>query len=156
MANEAELPDVDVDLIRVLEDLLASDQNITARAVARLHPRISAASSVTRSVERTRILKEYQERQAAFRKWRGRPSRLSKAAAADALAQRDLRIAHLEAQVALLTASHLAMIRAVGEVGGFKKWASFYEPYSEIRNRVAEMGGLPDALVAPLPSRRPK
>jgi N-acetylmuramic acid 6-phosphate (MurNAc-6-P) etherase len=36
----------------VLEALLANDDDITARAVARLHPAISAASSITRSPAR--------------------------------------------------------------------------------------------------------
>jgi hypothetical protein len=62
-------------------------------------------------------------------RWRGRPSKLSGVAAAGALADRDIRIAELESQVALLTASHVAMIRAVGELGGFSKWAQFYDSY---------------------------
>jgi len=29
-----------------------------------------------------------------------------------------------------LTSSHLAMIRVVGELGSFRKWAAFYEHYA--------------------------
>lgn len=117
--------DCDPEMRRVLDDLLSRDEDITARAVARLHPQIKAASSITRSKERSRMLAQYQERQAEFRRWRGRPGKLSGDAAASALADRDVRIAELESQVALLTASHVAMIRAVGELGGFSKWAQF-------------------------------
>ncbi|MXV07689.1 MULTISPECIES: hypothetical protein [unclassified Xanthomonas] len=146
----------DPEMSRVLENLLSRDEDITARAVARLHPRIKAASSITRSVERSRMLAQYQERQAEFRRWRGRPGKLSGVAAASALADRDVRIADLESQVALLTASHVAMIRAVGELGGFSKWAQFYESYSGSRERLAQLGALPEAAVESLPQRMPK
>ena len=148
--------DCDPEMRRVLEDLLSRDEDITARAVARLHPQIKAASSITRSKERSRMLAQYQERQAEFRRWRGRPGKLSGVAAASALADRDVRIAELESQVALLTASHVAMIRAVGELGGFSKWAQFYESYSGSRDQLAQLGALPEATVESLPQRRPK
>lgn len=148
--------DCDPEMRRVLDDLLSRDEDITARAVARLHPQIKAASSITRSKERSRMLAQYQERQAEFRRWRGRPGKLSGDAAASALADRDVRIAELESQVALLTASHVAMIRAVGELGGFSKWAQFYESYSGSRDRLVQLGALPEATVESLPQRRPK
>lgn len=146
----------DPEMRRVLEDLLSRDEDITARAVARLHQQIKAASSITRSKERSRMLTQYQERQAEFRRWRGRPGKLSGDAAASALADRDLRIAELESQVALLTASHVAMIRAVGELGGFSKWAQFYESYRSSRDQLAQLGALPEAEVTPIPPRNPK
>lgn len=148
--------DCDPEMRRVLDDLLSRDEDITARAVARLHPQIKAASSITRSKERSRMLAQYQERQAELRRWRGRPGKLSGDAAASALADRDVRIAELESQVALLTASHVAMIRAVGELGGFSKWAQFYESYSGSRDQLAQLGALPEATVESLPQRRPK
>ena len=146
----------DPEMRRVLEDLLSRDEDITARAVARLHPQIKAASSITRSRERSRMLAQYQERQAEFRRWRGRPGKLSGDAAASALADRDVRIAELESQVALLTASHVAMIRAVGELGGFTKWAQFYESYRSSRDQLAQLGALPGAEVTPIPPRNSK
>lgn len=144
---DSSIAESDAEMRQVLDDLLARDEDITARAVARLHPKINAASSITRSVERSRMLAQYQERQAEFRRWRGRPSKLSGVAAAGALADRDVRIAELESQVALLTASHVAMIRAVGELGGFSKWAQFYDSYSGSRDQLASMGALPEAKV---------
>ncbi|WP_222564419.1 hypothetical protein [Novilysobacter antarcticus] len=148
--------DPDPEMRQVLDDLLARDEDITARAVARLHPRINAASSITRSKDRSRLLDEYQKRQAEFRRWRGRPGKLSGVAAASALADRDVRIAALESQVAILTASHVAMIRAVGELGGFSKWAQFYESYRSSRDQLAQLGALPEAEVESLLPRRQK
>ena len=144
----------DLEMREVLDDLLARDEDITARAVARLHPRINAASSITRNADRSRVLAQYQERQAEFRRWRGRPSKLSGTTAASALAERELRIAELESQVALLTASHVAMIRAVGELGGFSKWAQFYESYRASRDHLVQLGALPEAKLESLPPRK--
>ncbi len=67
------------------------------------------------------------------------------------LADKDLRIAELEATVQLLTASHLAMLRAVGELGGFSKWARFYEQYRDARDKLAELGALPEAAIVAMP-----
>lgn len=147
--------DTDPEMLKVLDDLLSRDENITARAVARLHPTISAASSITRSNERSHLLALYQERQREFRRWRGRPGKLS-GAAAGALADRDLYISTLESQVALLTASHVALLRAVGELGGFSKWAQFYDSYRDCRDQLAKLGALPEAAIRTLPPRRPK
>ena len=72
------------------------------------------------------------------------------------MADRDVRIAELKSQVALLTASHVAMIRAVGELDSFRKWAQFYESYSGPREQLAQLGALPKATVESLPQRGPK
>jgi hypothetical protein len=70
----------------ILETLLADDEDITARAVARSHPTIRAASSITRSESRSRLLAEYQQRQADYRRWRVRVARRSGADIAASLA----------------------------------------------------------------------
>jgi len=71
------------------------------------------------------------------------------------LADRDLKIAELEATVQLLTASHLAMLRAVGELGGFSKWAKFYEYHREVRDKLIELGVVPTATMSSLTDERP-
>lgn len=145
----------DEQMREILETLLADDEDITARAVARLHPSIKAASSITRSDSRSRLLAEYQQRQSEYRRWRGRVAKRSGADTAASLADKDIRIAELEATVQLLTASHLAMLRAVGELGGFSKWAKFYEQYREARDKLTELGAVPAATVSPLTSTSP-
>jgi len=127
------------EMVQILEDLLAKDENITARAVARFHPQLKAASSITRSAARSELLACYQHKQAEFRQWRGRVSKRSNSTMATALMEKDMRIAELERQIELLTASHVAMIRAVGELGGFSKWSKFYESYSEARAALSNM-----------------
>lgn len=150
-------PSSDDDQMReILETLLANDEDITARAVARLHPSINAASSITRSESRSKLLAEYQQRQTEYRRWRGRVAKRSGADTAASLADKDIRIAELEATVQLLTASHLAMLRAVGELGGFSKWARFYEHYRDARDKLAELGAIPEATVSPMPADSPK
>jgi len=139
-------PGVDTEMRDVLDDLLARDEDITARAVARLHPRINAASSITRSPSRSQLLSEYQQRQAEFRRWSGRLKRMSRTLATEALTSRDARIAELEAQVALLTASHVAMICAVGELGGFSKWAKFFEHFKDTREHLIQLGALSETV----------
>ncbi|MGO9603115.1 MAG: hypothetical protein ACLQAT_06885 [Candidatus Binataceae bacterium] len=135
--------DDDASMVAVLEDLVARNETITARAVARHHPSIKAASSITRSESRKSLLAKYQEQQRQFRGWQGRISKQSKHKTAEALSKKDLRIVELERQVAQLTASHIAMIRAVGETGGFTKWVQFFHNFSEIRDQLAASHALP-------------
>lgn len=54
-----------------------------------------------------------------------------------------MRIATLTQQVEILTASHVAMIRAVGELGGFSKWAKFFQDYQPIRDTLNTIGAMP-------------
>lgn len=145
----------DVEMRKILEKLLADDEDVTARAVARLHPSIKAASSITRSESRSTLLAEYQHRQSEYRHWRGRVAKRSGADTAASLADKDIRIAELEVTVQLLTASHLAMLRAVGELGGFSKWAKFYEHYRDARDKLAELGAIPTAPVSAIPAEKP-
>jgi len=137
----------------ILEALLAEDRDITARAVARLHPSIKAASSFTRSPSRSRLLAEYQQRQVEYRRWRGRVAKRSSADTAASLADKDIRIAELEADVQLLTASHIAMLRVVGELGGFTKWAKFYEHYRGAHEKLRSLGAIPLPTIPPVPLR---
>lgn len=148
--NETTPSSDDDQMRKILETLLADDEDITARAVARRHPSINAASSITRSESRNKLLAEYQQRQTEYRRWRGRVAKRSSADTATSLADKDIRIAELEATVQLLTASHLAMLRAVGELGGFSKWAKFYEQYREARDKLIELGAVPVATVFPM------
>ncbi len=49
----------------------------------------------------------------------------------------------MEAMVALLTASHVALLRSLGELGGFAKWAAFYERFREARDALQKIGAIP-------------
>jgi hypothetical protein len=143
--------DHDQEMIDVLEALLASDENITARAVARLHPAINAASSITRSEGRSRLLTEYQQRQLQYRSWRGRVGKRSGAEVAAALEHQHYRISELENNLEILVSSHVAMLRSVGAIGGFAKWAEFFETYRNTRKALDSLGAVPDAIVTSMP-----
>ncbi len=78
---------------------------------------------------------------------RGRVAKPSGANTAASSADKDIRIAELEATVQLLTASYLAMLRAVGELEGFSKWARFYDEYRDAREELIGLGAVPTATV---------
>jgi hypothetical protein len=128
----------------ILDTLLTEDHDITARAVARLHPTIKAASSITRSEARAALLSDYQERQREYRKWRGRVGKQSSVDTAAALAKKDQRIAELEINVRVLTTSHLALLRAVGAMGGFGKWAQFFEKHQDVLRTLVDLDAIPE------------
>lgn len=149
--NEAESPDKagssDEGLRKVLDDLLERDETITARAVARLHPTIRHASSITRNKDRVRLLGEYQAKQRELRAYVGRIRKNSKENVAASLVEKDRMISELSAQVEILTASHVALIRVVGELGGMSKWVRFYESYKAVREKLVNMGAIPSAEI---------
>jgi hypothetical protein len=139
--------DADSEMARILAEMLESDETITARAVARKHPAIKHASSVTRSQVRSDLLAQYQERQKQFREWRHRTPKRSRDQLAAQLAQKDSRIAELERQVEILRVSHLAMIRTVGEMGGISKLLNLYDGYREVRSELDRLGVLPQGEI---------
>jgi len=134
---------VDEAMLRILESLLERDVDITARAVARLHPSLKAASSITRSESRSTLLAQYRLRQDEFRRWRGRVGKRAGDQNASTLVDKQSRIDQMETMVALLTASHVALLRSLGELGGFAKWAAFYERFREARDALQKIGAIP-------------
>jgi hypothetical protein len=66
------------------------------------------------------------------------------------LAQKDARIAELERQLEILRVSHIAMMRAVGELGGTSKLLKMYEGYREFRGELQRLGLLDTAEVKTL------
>jgi hypothetical protein len=130
---------INIEIESILQQLLDEDENITARGVVKMHSQLKAASSITRDPIRLALLKCYQGKQVELRNWKTRIGKKSKSKIANDLASRDSRIAELEQQVNLLIASHLAMIKAVGELGGYAKWAGFFENYKVIREKLFEM-----------------
>lgn len=137
---------IDQSFLQILEELLERNDNITARAVARLHPHIGHASTITRNSARSAILAEYQEKQSEIRKYLGRQTKRSKEAIAAELTSKDQRIAELEKQLDILRASHIAMIRAIGEMGGMGKWMKFFEHFKDVRDELTKLGAMPEGL----------
>jgi hypothetical protein len=142
--------DFDPAMSRILSELIENDDNVTARAVARLHPTIRHASTITRSPERSAMLAQAQVKQEQLREWKKRTQRRSQAKTLQALVQKDERIAQLQMQVEVLRASHIAMIRAVGELGGTAKWVKLFDGFSKAREELRTVGAMPNATVTPL------
>jgi hypothetical protein len=147
MTEETKPQSYDPEMESILQEMLERDEDMTARAVARVHPRVKAASSITRNPDRSALLASYQKKQEEYRDWRKRLAKRSRDSTAMDMAEKDIRIKELEQQVEILTASHVAMLRAVGELGGFAKWAQFFESYKEVRDNLAKLGAMPDAEV---------
>lgn len=148
-------PHVDEQFIQILEELLETDEDITARAVARRHPTIRHASTITRNEHRARALAEFQSRQKQLRQHIGRIGKRSKDATASELTKRDELNADLKRKNEALLASHVAMIRVVGELGGMSKWVQFFEQgYRPIRDELYKMNAMPTAEIKNLGSSR--
>jgi hypothetical protein len=135
------------ELISVLEGLLSRNEDVTARAVTRLHTSIRDASGITRHQERRQLLEQYQGRQKQLRKVLGQVQKSGTAVAADKLGQALERVRELESNEAARIASHLAMIHAVAEIGGTAKLQRFYKQYADIRDRLAREGSLSPTFV---------
>lgn len=147
MTDKEKPESYDSEMESILQGMLDRDEDISARAVTRLHSKLSAASSITRNPARSKMLELYQTKQDEFRGWRKRLAKRSRDGSAMDMAEKDVRIVELERQVELLTASHVAMLRAVGELGGFAKWAQFFDTYKEIREDLVKLGAMPEAKV---------
>jgi len=134
------------ELKAVLKGMLDRDEDITARAVTRLHPTLKNASDFTRHSERKALLEEAQTKQGELRKWVGTVKKTGTTVSAEKLQTADERIRELEEDEAARIASHLAMIHAVAELGGTAKLLKFYETYSDIRDRLGKQGALPHSM----------
>ena len=131
------------ELRAILEGLLERNEDISARAIARLHSSVKDASGITRHPERRTLLKNYQLRQQELRTALGNIRRSGTAVAAAQFEAANTRIRELEDSQAARIASHVAMIHAVAEIGGTAKLLQFYKRFASIRDRLAQDCSLP-------------
>jgi hypothetical protein len=139
--------EADPEMVRILKEMLEADETITARAVARKHPAIKYASSVTRHPFRSALLAQFQSQQGQYRTWQARTPKRSREQLAAQLAQKDLRITELEHQVEILQVHSLAMIRTMGELGGIGKLLKLYDGYRDVRDELNRLRVLPQGEV---------
>lgn len=83
-----------------------------------------------------------------MRRFAHRVSKRSKANVAADLEQNQARIRELESQIDLLRASHRAMIRAVGEMGGMQAWMRFFAECQPLLDKLRDIGAMPEPPVA--------
>ncbi|GEM_PF-851759 len=139
--------------IAILDAMLQENETITARAVARRLDGVEHASSITRDSWRNARLADWQARQVELRRMIERTDKSSKSNLAAALERKDARIRELEGRVALLTASHRAMIHAIGEMGGMRAWSRFFERYDAAQDELSRIGAMPTTAPLPLPTK---
>lgn len=134
-------------IVKALEYMLEHGEDITYRAVVRAVEGISAASSITRDHYRRSLVEHFQAMQTERQQWVKRVQKVSQTKTAAQLAAKDLRIDELERQVAILTASHKAMILAVGEMGGMTTWRRFFDEYDRASDELRKhISSPPDGL----------
>lgn len=150
--GESGSPDDELALRNLLTSLLEDDVDITAREVARRHPTIRHASTLTRRPSRRRLIEEFQKRQEELRAWLKRSRERSQKTLLEDLAKRDLQIQELERKIKVLQISCIAMVRVVASLGGMSKLLKFYEGYQSLRNELLRMGLLPEAPILQFPS----
>lgn len=144
------------ELKSILEGLLARDEDVTARAVARLHSTLQEASSVTRNPERRVLLADFQTRQVQLRAAVRGVKRTGTTVAAEKLQASEERIHELELAETARVASHVAMIHAVAELGGTAKLQQFYSKYAQIRDCLSRAEALPAQFMGNVvPIQRP-
>jgi len=142
---------IDRALLDTLTEMLDDGQAISARAAVRRIGSVEHASSLTRDPWRASIIAEFQAEQDRIRKLIQKSDKTSAVNLAAALAREQARVADLESRVALLSASHLALIQAVGEMGGLRAWARFFDSYENAVAGLRELGALPAADLPPVP-----
>jgi hypothetical protein len=133
-------------LIRILEEMLEADLNITAQAVVQRHPDLASASAITRHAGRRALLTTYIEKQRRLRVWAQRTQKTSKQNLTAKLAQQEGLIEDLQDQVRCLVESHLHLMSLVAESGGMRRLRTFYEQQRSLRARLAMSRALPPEL----------
>lgn len=137
--------DLDQSIEEACQELVDADQEVTAREVAR---RVGVSpSSITRDPIRKAVVEAAQAKQTELRAWRKRQAKQSRDRDAESLAEKDLRIAELEQRIDLLTASHKAMVLAIGEFGGMAGWQRFFPHWQHVEEQLREMGAMPSAQI---------
>ncbi|NHZ91055.1 hypothetical protein F2P45_18830 [Massilia sp. CCM 8733] len=137
--------EADTQLTAILESLLAENINISAREVAKRHPEVASASTITRDRARRELLEIYQLRQVELNKWQDRLKKGSKAEVATKLEQQQSRIEQLERNEEILLRGHVSLIAVMAELGGTTKLSSYYNRFSELRDSLAQLNALPES-----------
>lgn len=140
-------PKVDTDnieLAAVLDALLSEDVDITARSVARRHPRLRNASAFTRNLSRMSLIREAQARQNQLRTTLNPHARRVNSLAEElGIARKQLQ--QLEDHRSALIASHAACIRAVMVAGGMSALEEFWKEYRTVGETLRSVSAFPQA-----------
>ena len=136
--------DSHTELSAVLDELLASDIDITVREVARRHPTLHNASAFTRNPKRLVLIQHAQQRQADARRIATTPYVERATTLSEQVKRRSEEVARLESQVKALVASHVACVHAVMLAGGVNALERFWTKYKSIGDAVREVNAVPN------------
>ena len=145
MARKTKDP-LHTELISVLEGMVERNDDVTARAVTRLHSSVKNASDITRHPERKALLDRFQAKQVELRRFAGTVRHSGTSVVAKNLQAMEARIRELEDNEAARVSSHLAMISAMCELGGTAKLMKFYKAYADVRDSLVRQAALPSQL----------
>ena len=129
--------------------LIAANKKVTIRAVA--ERTAMAHTTYSRDLKRKGQITRAQDIQRLA--WTIKQTHHGQAAPHESLALARLRqrLDEVEAHNQLLIASHRAMLRAVGELGGTRAWLRLFATQPDALTSLEEIGALPDN-VTPIPS----
>jgi len=140
------------ELLRILQQLLDENVDISAREIVRRHSSLKHATGITRNPTRTGLVEEWQKLQERVRAAAAAAGPAPAKTLREQLDQHKARIKILEGQVRALVASHAACVRAVYERGGARGLQRFWADYDQIGQTIRALGALPDgAQVLPFP-----
>jgi len=138
-------------LQQLLEAMLHENQDITARAVTRRQgSSFRHASDLTRNTERARLLNSYKNRQAELRALSEKTNKQSRTNLTRHIGRLEEECNESKKQRDTLIASHKAMLLAVGEIGGVRAWAKFFQHHQASVDTLRQLDALPSAVVLPM------
>ena len=122
----------EIDLENILKKMLEYDETITYRSIAAQHPHFKYASSITRNSERKKLVESYQAKQEFIRIKAEVLKKQSQGNLIDKITKLEEMNNILTQKNEALTLSHIALYKAVGELGGLALWEKMFERNSEI------------------------
>lgn len=141
-------PDKLAALSSTLEKMIAADEDLTARNVARASGgNFKHASDITRQPARRALLEEAQSRQASLRKVAAKLGKSSPVDVAARLEAAQREIAQLKAEKVLLVSAVRAAILSIGRMGGMRAWREYFPAYSRAFEELRRLDALPPADV---------
>ncbi len=134
-----------IELKKIVDQLILEDIDITARAIARRHSLLNNASAFTRNPARMNIITEGRKKQLEARAIAaGLPPSAVQGGERERLRQENEA---LTLQVKRLVAAHAGLIRAVQLAGGMSALERFWKEYKEVGDAVQALDAIPQKAV---------
>lgn len=129
----------------LLDELLLTEVDISARELARRHPILRSPSAFTRNMKRRELIAEARSKQLALRKDGSSQQRLVDGGLRQQLLIERGRTCVMRSQLAALVASHVACVRTVWAHGGYRALSEFWVQYAAIGEVVGTLHAVPSS-----------